>query len=130
MTNQALAQNGSQPKTSEPTRAAHTVAPRVDIFENDHELTLYADLPGVAPDGVDLRYERGELTLHGTVTPRAGVGQLLLGEYSSADFHRVFQVHETIDASKIEAEHRDGVLTVHLPKQEAAKPKQVTVKVA
>lgn len=130
MTTKTLAKNGNQYQPGEPTRSDNAVLPRVDIFETDHELTLYADLPGVAPGGVDLRYERGELTLHGKVTPRASLGQMILGEYGSGDFYRVFQVHESIDSSKIEAEHKDGVLTIHLPKQEAVKPKQVTVKVA
>ncbi len=114
--------------TVESTRNGKTYVPRVDIFESDHELLLYADVPGVAPGSIDLRYERGELTLHGKVNPRPRTGQMILGEYDSGDFYRVFQVHEAIDASKIEAEHKNGVLTVHLPKQESVKPKQIAVK--
>jgi len=112
----------------EHTRAGKSFAPRVDIFENDHELLLYADLPGVAPGDIDLRYERGELTLQGKTAPRPHAGHQVLGEYDIGDFYRVFQIHESIDASKIEAEHRNGVLTVHLPKQEAVKAKLVTVR--
>jgi HSP20 family protein len=126
MTNNALANN----RNAEQTRANNTHLPRVDIYETDHELLLYADLPGVAPGDIDLRYERGELTLRGKVPERPHVGQAILGEYEPADFQRVFQIHEAIDASKIEAEHKQGVLTVHLPKQEAVKPKLVTVKSA
>lgn len=112
----------------ENTRSARQYSPRVDIFETDHELLLYADLPGVTSDGVDLRYERGELTLQGKVKPRAAHGHPVLREYDTGDFYRVFQIHESIDASKIEAEFKRGVLTVHLPKQEAVKPKVVAVK--
>lgn len=117
-------------QNAEPTRGANAVTPRVDIYENDHELLLFADVPGVAPGDIDLRYEHGELTLHGKVPQRPNIGQAILDEYEAADFRRVFQIHESIDASKIEAEHKNGVLTVHLPKQEAVKPKQVTVKCA
>jgi HSP20 family molecular chaperone IbpA len=112
----------------ENTRSGRHFAPRVDIYENDHELLLYADLPGVAAGDVDLRYERGELTLQGKAKLHEHAGQPILGEYEVGDYYRVFQIHESIDASKIEAEHKNGVLTVHLPKQEAVKPKLVSVR--
>jgi HSP20 family protein len=102
--------------------------PRVDIVETDHELTLYADLPGARPEDVDLRYEQGELALHGRVRPRQPERGALLNEYEVGDFYRAFQIHETIDASKIGAEFKNGVLTIHLPKMEQAKPRQITVR--
>ena len=102
--------------------------PRVDIVETDQELVLYADLPGVRPDDVDLRYEQGELTLHGRVQPRQPERGALLNEYEVGDFYRAFQIHETIDASKIGADFKNGVLTIHLPKMEQAKPRQITVR--
>jgi HSP20 family protein len=102
--------------------------PRVDIVETDHELTLYADLPGVRPEEVDLRYEQGELTLHGRCLPRQPERGALLSEYDVGDFYRAFQIHESIDASKIGAEFKNGVLTIHLPKVEQAKPRQIAVK--
>jgi len=114
--------------SAEATRAGKQFPPRVDIFETEHELLLYADLPGVAPGDIDLRYERGELTLQGKLKPRKPAGHAALIEYEVGDYYRVFQIHESIDASKIEAEHKNGVLTVHLPKQEAVKPKVVTVR--
>ncbi|MCI0684442.1 MAG: Hsp20/alpha crystallin family protein [Gemmataceae bacterium] len=114
----------------ERTRTGNTVLPRVDIYETDQEILLQADVPGVAPGNVDLRYERGELTLHGKRAARPQTGEAILGENEAGDFYRVFQLHETIDASKIDAELKQGVLTVHLPKHEAVKPKLVTVKSA
>ena len=102
--------------------------PRVDIVETDNELMLFADLPGVRPEDVDLRYEQGELTLQGRCQPRQPERGSLLNEYEVGDFYRAFQVHETIDASKISAEFKNGVLTVHLPKMEQAKPRQISVR--
>jgi len=116
---------GGQP---EATRGDVFFTPRVDIYETEQELTLIGDLPGVRPEDVDLRFEQGELILHGRVRPREGQQQYYLNEYREGDFYRVFQVHETIDASKITAECKNGVLTVHLPKTEQAKPRQVQVK--
>jgi HSP20 family molecular chaperone IbpA len=112
----------------EATRNAQYFTPRVDIFETESELVMFADMPGVAPKDIDLRYEQGELILQGKVTPSPRTGHLILGEFEDGDFYRVFQIHESIDASRIEAECNNGVLTVHLPKAESAKPKQVTVK--
>jgi HSP20 family protein len=117
----------SNGNTAEPIRSGRTVTPRVDIFETDRELLLYADLPGVGTGNVDLRYEDGELVLQGKVSAD-NPGQPLAREFEPADFYRVFRVHDTIDAGKIEAELKNGVLTVHLPKEEKHQPRQVTVK--
>jgi HSP20 family protein len=113
---------------TESTRNGNYFAPRVDIIETENELLLYADMPGVRPEDIDLRYENGELTLHGKAQRPGGHGNLILAEYEVGDYYRVFRVHETIDPSKIDAEYKNGVLVVHLPKQEAVKPKQVTVR--
>jgi HSP20 family protein len=113
--------------TPEQTRGGPYFTPRVDIYETDKELTLYADLPGVRPDGVDLRYERGELIVHGRVQPRQQAGGYLLNEYEVGDFFRAFAIHESIDAGKISAECKNGVLTVHLPKVTQAQPRQIQV---
>lgn|ERR1035438_8926136 len=121
--------NACQNPVAEATRNGTCFTPRVDIVETDADLFLYADMPGALPHDIDLRYEQGELILHGKVQPREPHGRLVFGEYDVGDFYRVFQVHETIDATKIEAEFKNGVLAVRLPKQEAAKPKQVPIKV-
>jgi HSP20 family protein len=112
---------------AEPIRNARTQTPRVDVFETEQELLLYADLPGVANNGVDLRYEDGELVLQGKVAG-GREGQSLAREFEPADFYRVFRVHDTIDAGKIEAELKNGVLTVHLPKEAKHQPRQVNIK--
>ena len=113
---------------SEATRGGLYFTPRVDIFETASELVMYADMPGVAPKDIDLRYEQGELILQGKVTTSPRVGHLILSEFEDGDYYRVFQIHESIDSTRIEAECKNGVLTVHLPKAESAKPRQVTVK--
>lgn len=118
----------AEPAVPERTRGGNYYVPRVDIYETEEELVVMAEMPGVRSEDVDLRYERGELMLHGRVPQREHSGQLLLREYDEGDFYRVFQVHESIDSSKIEASCRNGVLTIHLPKVEAARPRQVRVR--
>jgi HSP20 family protein len=118
----------SELTTPELTRGGVYFTPRVDIFETNKELTLVADVPGVRPEDVDLRYERGELVLHCKVPTRQPSQNFLLREYDVGDFYRAFNIHESIDSSRITAECKNGVLTVHLPKMEAAQPKQITVR--
>jgi HSP20 family protein len=119
----------SRPEQAGPetTRVAH-FTPRVDIYETDKELLLLADLPGVRPEDVELRCERGELVLHGRIKPRPAGQHFLVNEYGVGDFYRVFTVHETIDNTRIEADFKNGVLTVHLPKIEPAKPRKIEVR--
>jgi HSP20 family protein len=112
----------------EATRGGVFFTPRVDIVETDSELTLFAEVPGVRPEDVDLRYEKGELLLHGRVEPRRERQTMLLQEYEEGDFYRAFTIHESIDAERISAECKNGILTVHLPKVEAVRPRQIKVR--
>jgi len=116
------------PNNIETTRDEQFFSPRVDIFETDEELVLYADVPGVAPQDVDLRFEKGELILQGRINRSQRKGKPLDLEYAEGNFYRVFRVHESINSAKIEAECSNGVLTVHLPKEERVKPRKVLVK--
>jgi len=122
--------DGASPQTVEMTRDNQYFLPQVDIFETDEELVLYADVPGVAPQDVDLHFENGELILQGRVTKPERTGKFLAGEYREGDYYRVFQVHESINSTRITAECNNGVLTVHLPKEERVKPRKVEVKAA
>lgn len=113
---------------AEQTRSGFYYRPNVDIVEREDELLVLADVPGASPDGIDVRFEDGMLTIHGKVPERHREAQFLLHEYGVGDFWRTFRVAETIDAGKISAEFSDGVLTLHLPKAEAAKPRKISVK--
>ncbi|HMQ15060.1 MAG TPA: Hsp20/alpha crystallin family protein [Phycisphaerae bacterium] len=115
---------------TERIRGGRTYLPAVDIVERDDRLMLVADMPGVRRDDLEIVYERGQLSILGKVSPRqtADGVECLRCEYGVGDFARVFQVGEGIDASKIEAELRDGVLTVHLPKARELMPRRIAVK--
>jgi HSP20 family protein len=130
MTNEmTVKQNGSQAARSHPeaTRGAH-YTPRVDILETENELQLFADLPGVRAEDLELRFDKGELMLYGKCPQRQPGAEFLLNEYGIGDFYRAFAIGHEIDAGKISAEMKNGVLTVHLPKSEAVKPKKIKVK--
>jgi len=120
--------NGTNSNRAHPAAGNVTCTPRVDVLENDEGLTLFVDMPGVKPEGVDVRFEGGELMLHGHCAPRQPSANGLLYEYGVGDFYRSFAVGEGVDASKITAELRQGVLTVRLPRSEAVKPRKIAVK--
>jgi len=102
--------------------------PNVDIIEAGNELKLLVDMPGVSSDSIEVGFENGTLSVHGRVKPRDCEQQdYLMREYDIGDFHRNFEIGETIDAAGICAEYADGVLTLRLPKVEALKPRKITV---
>ena len=105
-----------------------TYVPRVDILENADETVLYADMPGVDGDNLDIRFEDRQLTIRGKVELRQTDMNFVDGEYGVGDFYRTFAIGEAIDVEKISAEIKDGVLTLRLPKAESAKPRKIKVK--
>lgn len=112
----------------EPTRSVR-YRPNVDIIEKADELLVVADMPGTRPEDIDVNFENGVLTIHGRVRERQPrETNFLLREYGIGDFYRSFEVSESIDANNISAEYSDGVLTLHLPKVAAARPRKIAVK--
>ena len=102
--------------------------PLVDIVEKADELLLMAEMPGVKSDEIDINFEDGELRVYGPVKPRqTEVNRWLLREYGVGDFFRTFRVSEQVDPTRVSAEYRNGLLTVHLPKVEAARPRKIAV---
>jgi len=126
MSDTAVKTTASEMSPAEVTRGL-VFTPRVDILETEHELVLLADMPGVKQDAVDVRFEKDELTIHGRRACDAAQG-FHLRESEPGDFFRSFRISERLDSEKIWAELKNGVLTLHLPKQEAAKPRKITVK--
>jgi HSP20 family molecular chaperone IbpA len=127
MSNELTSKERGDLATVERTQGSMTYSPRIDIWEDEDELVLYADLPGVAPEDLDIQFENRELRIHGHVAPRHEKINFLYGEYGIGDFFRTFTIGETIDADRISAELKDGVLSLHLPKTEAVKPRRIEV---
>jgi HSP20 family molecular chaperone IbpA len=116
---------------AEQTRPGPVFTPTVDIFETPAALTLVADLPGVKPENLDIDLEDSILTLSGEVAAAEGKDeQDILREYRTGKYLREFTLSEMIDQQRIEARLKDGVLTLTLPKVEAATPRKITVKTA
>lgn len=102
--------------------------PNVDIFEQADEIVILADLPGASPDSIEVDYEDGELSIKAPVETRQDADtQFLVREYGTGDYRRKFRISEVVDAERINATYTNGVLTVRLPKVQAAKPRRVAI---
>lgn len=114
-------------------RQLRTVAPFVDVYENDDELLLLADVPGVNPESVNVHLEKGQLTIEAERTRptlRTAEGDAREPTQVTFQYRRAFTVPRGIDASKIDARLEAGVLHVRLPKSEQLKPRRIEVKTA
>lgn len=110
----------------ESTRNLRQVTPLVDIYENDDEILLHAEMPGVMKDDITVNIDNGNLALTG-VRSMTKKGAAEWEEFGEVQYQRVFSVPQTIDVNKVSAELKDGILALHLPKSEAAKPKQIKI---
>ncbi len=116
---------------AEQTRPGLVFSPEVDIFETERQITLLADMPGVAADNVNIDLREGVLTLSGNVSPwEDGETSDVLVEFEIGKYYRQFTLSEVIDQNKIEAKLEDGVLRLNLPKTEKALPRRITVTAA
>lgn len=112
---------------AERSRQVPAVAPLVDIYENDNEILLYADMPGVTKEDISVHVDNGKLEITGLRSLKSS-GAANWAEFGDVEYQRKFSVPQTIDVAKVNAELKGGVLRLHLPKSEAAKPRQILIK--
>jgi len=112
---------------AETTRSGDFQRPLVDIFETDQSVVLYADMPGVGKDDLEISVDKDELTLLGRVKSEpAGAG--VYAEYRLRDYFRAFELANVIRVEKIEAELANGVLKLTLPKADHVKSRKIAVR--
>jgi HSP20 family protein len=127
-----LFNEASTPRQSDDLMNRGTWTPAVDIFEVENALVLKAELPDMKREDIDVSVENNTLTIRGE--------RKLDQEIRQESFHRIerpygtfvrsFSLPNTVDATKIGAEYKNGVLTVKLPVREEAKPRQIKIEVA
>ena len=113
-------------RTQERGRAA---LPAVDVFEDASGITLLADMPGVSRENLELHVEGTALSIEGRVEPQAPEGlEAVYAEMRVPRFKRSFTLSRELDTAKIDANLKDGVLTLRIPKQAHAQPRRIEVR--
>lgn len=106
------------------------VVPPVDVFENESSITLLADLPGVAREQLQVRVDGDNLVLEATASTTGPEDmELVYGELQCPSYRRQFTLSRELDTARIEAQLRDGVLRLTIPKAEEARPRRIPVQV-
>lgn len=106
------------------------MTPPVDVIEDATGITLYADLPGVPKDKLNLHVETDSLTIEGELALAVPEGmEALHAEISLPRYRRVFTLSKELDAEKVSAEFKHGVLKLHIPKAAQAQPRKINVNV-
>lgn len=122
-----MAQQGSQPATR---RGAEVILPPVDVYEDDKGITLFADLPGVASDRLNLQVDKNALLIEGEAAIELPKDlQPLYAEVRTTRYRRSFTLGNEFNTEAIEANLKDGVLSVRLPKKESHQPRKIQVEV-
>lgn len=115
----------------EESLTSSSFAPAVDVYEDEHTVTLKIEVPGIDEKDIDVRIENNVLTLKGE---RRADNEVKRDSYHRVErsygaFTRAFTLPTTVDTTKVKADFKDGLLRVVLPKREESKPKQVQIEV-
>ena len=113
--------------TCAPELATRYLIPRVNVVDEGEHVVIEAELPGVSKSELSLEVKDGELTLSGKRATAKREGQYVMRERAYADFRRVFSLTNAIDPARIDAQMKDGLLTVTLQKAEHVKPRKINV---
>jgi HSP20 family molecular chaperone IbpA len=118
-----------QPQQAQQAQQQQRAAlPAVDVFEDGSGITLLADMPGVPKEQLELKVEGETLLIEGTVQPQTPEGlEALYAEVRVPRYRRSFTLSRELDTTRIEANLKDGVLTLRIPKQAHAQPRRIAV---
>ncbi len=105
------------------------VTPLTDIYEEENGLHVVVDLPGVEKSGLKLSVENDILTIEGHVNASNSDTNYLIREFEPTNYFRQFELSESVNREKINAELKNGVLSIFLPRAEALKPRTIDVKI-
>jgi HSP20 family protein len=104
------------------------ILPTVDIFENESGITLKADMPGVSRDRLDVHIDSDTLAIEGLAEiPMPAGMDAIYADIRSKRYQRSFSLSRELDTERIEANLKDGVLTLHIPRREEHRPRRIEV---
>ena len=114
--------------TAQEAQRVPTAVPRVDIIEDQTSITLWADLPGVSRDSLEIKVEGDTLTIEGNVSLPVSEGmEPIYAEIRAPRYARSFTLSRDLDTAGIQAKLNQGVLELRIPKHQQAQPKRITV---
>jgi HSP20 family protein len=121
----------TQGNSQEESLTTSSFAPAVDVYEDEHNVTLKIEVPGIEEKDIDVRIENNTLTVHGErkIEKEEKEENYRRVERQYGSFTRTFNLPPTVDAEKVQADYDKGVLKITLPKKAEAKPKQIKVNV-
>ena len=121
----------TQGNSQDETLSGSSFAPAVDVYEDEHNVTLKIEVPGIDEKDIDVRIENNTLTVHGErkIEKEEKEENYRRVERHYGSFTRTFNLPSTVDAEKVQADYDKGVLNITLPKKAEAKPKQIKVNV-
>jgi HSP20 family molecular chaperone IbpA len=123
-----MSDNEKMARTVGEQDAQRAVCPAVDVFEDASGITLLADMPGVPKELLELKIEGDALLIEGGVWPRTPDGmEAIYAEVRVPRYRRSFTLSRELDTTRIEANLKDGVLNLRIPKQAHAQPRRITV---
>ncbi len=123
-----ISQSDNQQAALDNPANERAVVPAVDVFEDEAGITLLADMPGVPRDQLELHVEGDTLLIEGRVQPQTPSGlEAIYAELRVPRWRRSFTLSRELDTSKIDANLKDGVLTLRIPKQAHAQPRRIAV---
>jgi len=119
------------PEGREESLTSSTFAPPVDVYEDEHNVTLKIEVPGIDEKDIDVRIENNVLTVHGErkFEKEEKEENFRRVERQYGSFTRTFTLPNTVDSEKVSANYDKGILKIALPKKAEAKPKQIKVNV-
>jgi len=119
------------PEGRDETLTTSSFAPAVDVYEDEHSVTLKIEVPGIEEKDIDVRIENNTLTVHGErkIEKEEKEENYRRVERQYGSFTRTFNLPTTVDSEKVSANYDKGVLKIALPKKAEAKPKQIKVNV-
>lgn len=103
--------------------------PKMNVYDSSEHLTVYAELPGVSKEDVSIKYENGILTLNGKRRRKEFTDETVVLREERADgtFEKSLKIPMKINAAKVKASLKDGILAIALPKSEEARPKTIEI---
>jgi HSP20 family protein len=121
----------TQGNSQDETLTNSSFAPAVDVYEDEHNVTLKIEVPGIDEKDIDVRIENNTLTVHGErkIEKEEKEENYRRVERQYGSFTRTFNLPPSVDAEKVQADYDKGVLNITLPKKAEAKPKQIKVNV-